>query len=67
MSAYSTETVSRDYAVGSIIGKVLKATNEELADLLFEIQGRDSLQNYIVVDNEDEIPVPIRINLRSKE
>ena len=51
MSIYSTKTVSREFAVTTLIGKIYSATNEELAELLFDAIGGETLNNFTVEDN----------------
>ena len=50
MSIYSTETVTRAYAIGKIIETVMQSNNEKLADVLFQVYGQDHFANYFVVD-----------------
>jgi len=54
MSAYSTETTTRNKAIRKIIQKVNAMSNQELADLLFEVHGREVLHNYIIENDEPE-------------
>lgn len=50
MSAYTTKTVTRDYAIATIVKKVYELSNYELEEVLFDLIGEESLNNFIVKD-----------------
>jgi len=54
MSSYSTRTVSREYALGVIANRFYTADNDTLAEILFDLVGHESLNNFIVVDELEE-------------
>ena len=48
MGAYSTRTVTRQQAINTILGKVYSVSNEKLAEMLFDLVGEETLNNFIV-------------------
>lgn len=52
MSVYSTETITRSYAIDKLESLLKKLTNEELAEVMFDLIGVDELHNYIIDDDE---------------
>ncbi len=55
MGVYSTVDITRQDAVNRIIELVEKATNAELSQALFALTENHVLDNYRVVDREDEV------------
>lgn len=52
MGIYSTKTVSREYAIETLLDLIPTASNDLLGQLLFYAIGDETLNNFIV---EDEV------------
>lgn len=55
MSIYSTKAVTKDFAMQQLIAKIYSADNDELADLLFEAIGNETLNNFWVFNTQEEV------------
>ena len=55
MGVYSTRDISRDKAIQMIEDALYDATNEELAEAVFELYKNKTLNNYWVYDTQEEI------------
>ena len=55
MGAYSTRYITKREALAGIMERLLDATNEELSETLFALTCDHVLDNYIVVDTDQDI------------
>lgn len=53
MGAYSTVTISREYAIEKIMALLYDASNDEVSSALFALTENHTLDNYCVVDELD--------------
>ena len=51
MSANSTMDITREDALREIVSHLFDATNKEIADLLYELVGRQRLYNFCIVSS----------------
>ena len=54
-SPYSTMQITKNDALGIIMKKLLTATDEQIEDMLFDLVGRDWLNNFIIVNEYDDV------------
>jgi membrane-bound lytic murein transglycosylase B len=50
MSVYTTLDVTRSDAIMAIVQRVVSATDEQLAEMLFELVGREGIQDSMLAN-----------------
>ena len=52
MGAYTTKLITREDALAEIFSRLRVADTEVIANILFDLKGKELLENYVIVTQE---------------